>query len=332
MPCARICVTPTRNEAWIIGHFLAAAKMWADHVVVADQGSIDGTWETLQNRPGVHPVVNDTPGYDEGHRQRLLLNHVRQIEGKRILIGLDADEALSSNLIQSKQWAQLCDAKPGTVLRFKWVNILPGFKEAWIPPQLSAFGFVDDGSEHNGRRIHSPRVPQPPNAPVIDLEDVVVLHFQYVSWERMVSKHRWYQTWEFAKHREKGPLQIFREYHHMYGSWEKSELHPVKPEWFEGFERLGIDYRTLKSEPMTWWDQEVLHMLNDLGCEYFRKIAIWDKDWDGLAASNGTRRSNLADPRSAFEKVIHRLLAMTQGYRSNFGVRGLERILRLAGW
>ena len=39
----RICVTPTRNEAWIIGHFAAAARCWADHVVIADQRSTDGT-------------------------------------------------------------------------------------------------------------------------------------------------------------------------------------------------------------------------------------------------------------------------------------------------
>ena len=45
--CRRICVTPVRNEAWIIDRFLAAAKTWADHVIVADQQSSDGTLEQL---------------------------------------------------------------------------------------------------------------------------------------------------------------------------------------------------------------------------------------------------------------------------------------------
>src|SRR5262245_46688172 len=161
--------------------------------------------------------MNDSPVFDEKHRQQLLLNRARQISGKRILIGLDADEALSSNFANSKEWERLSEAKPGTIVRFRWVNILPGFKAAWIPPGLRPFGFIDDGSEHHGKQIHSPRVPQPKEAPVLDLEEVVVLHFQYVAWERMVSKHRWYQVWEWAEHRQKGALQIFREYHHMYG-------------------------------------------------------------------------------------------------------------------
>ena len=51
--CQKICLSPTRNEAWIINQFLAAAKTWADHVVVADQGSTDGTLKHLESAPGV---------------------------------------------------------------------------------------------------------------------------------------------------------------------------------------------------------------------------------------------------------------------------------------
>ena len=71
---------------------------------------------------------------------------------------------------------------------------------------------MDNGCDFTGWRIHSPRVPQPENAPVIDLDEIVVLHFQYVAWERMIAKHRWYQAWEHLKHQQKGPLEIFREY------------------------------------------------------------------------------------------------------------------------
>ena len=40
---AVICVTPARNEAWILERFLRAAELWADHVIVADQQSTDRT-------------------------------------------------------------------------------------------------------------------------------------------------------------------------------------------------------------------------------------------------------------------------------------------------
>jgi hypothetical protein len=328
----RICVTPTRNEAWVIGRFLAAARTWADQVIVADQGSTDGTWEQLQNVPGVRPVKNEMQIFDENHRQKLLLSKAREVEGKRILIGLDADEALSANCLQSKEWRELADAKPGTVVRLRWANILPGFKEAWIPPEPTAFGYIDDGMEHQGKRIHSPRVPRPENAPVVDLKDVVVLHFQYVVWDRMVSKHRWYQAWEYSKHQEKGPLRIFREYHHMYGSWDRSEIHPIKPEWFEGYDRAGIDFRSLKSEPITWWDKEVFQMLREQGPEHFRKIAIWDKNWSAFAGEQKVQNGSFADPRSASEKLAHSLLKMTQKRRTSLAVRAFERCLRISGW
>jgi hypothetical protein len=330
--CRRICVTPVRNEAWIIDRFLAAAKAWATDVIVADQRSTDGTLQRLQGADGVTTVTNDSVGYDERHRQELLLTHARRVPGRRILIGLDADEALSANFATSDEWRRLETVEPGTILRFRWVNVLPGFERAWIPPEPTAFGFVDDGSPHDGRRIHSPRVPQPANAPVLDLQDVVVLHFQYVAWDRMASKQRWYQVWEHLHHSQKGALQIFRQYRHMYGSWQPSEIHPVRDEWFAGYRKRGIDFRSLAGEPTPWWDFEVLRLLQEHGKERFRKIDIWDRDWTAVAALAGANGCDLSDPRSAFERVAHRLLKATQGHRTNVAVRAFEKLLRSAGW
>jgi hypothetical protein len=330
--CHRICLTPTRNEFWVIDKFLAAAKTWADRIIVADQGSNDGTLELLQKAPGVETIINDSPVYDEAHRQRLLIQCARKIPGKRIFIALDADEALSANVQSSSEWQRLKDAAPGTVLRFRWVNILPGFKEAWVSPDPIPCGFIDDGCEHIGTTIHSRRIPSPKNAPVLDLQDVVVLHFQYTVWDRVVSKHRWYQAWEHLNHPEKGPLQIFRSYNHMYGSWDKSEIQPLRSEWIAGFKQNGADYGSLAAEPVMWWDREVLDLLLKYGPEHFRRVAIWNKNWAAFAKSIGARADQLFDPRSRVEKLIHHILKATQGHRTNWGVRGFERALRLLGW
>jgi len=330
--CRHICLTPAKNEAWIIRPFLAAARTWADHVIVADQGSTDGTLETLRTIDGVETVINDSPVFDEAHRQKLLLNAARQIPGRRILIGLDADEALSANFATSESWARLDDIKPGTVLRFRWANILPGFNAAWIPPKFSAFGYVDDNCDFTGWRIHSPRVPYPPNAPVVDIEDVVVLHFQYVIWERMLSKQRWYQAWEFVKHQKKGPLQIYREYNHMFGGWNRDEIQPVRPEWFAGYEQAGINFQSLKLETVTWWDREIVQMLLEHGPAHYRKIAIWDQDWNRVAASLGLQGVELSDPRTWSEKFAHRFLRTTQAHRARWVTRSFEKMLRWANW
>lgn len=327
-----LCLTPTRNESWIIEKFLAAARTWASRVLVADQRSSDGTWEALHRTPGVEPILNDSPAYDESYRQRLLLSHARKIEGRRILLGLDADEALSANALQSPEWEKLKTAAPGTILRFRWVNILPGFQQAWIPPEPRPFGFVDDGSPHSGSQIHSPRVPQPPGAPTLDFEDIVVLHFQYVAWERMISKQRWYQAWEYTRPAPRSPLEIFRQYNHMHGGWADSELQPIRPEWLAAYLQAGIDFRTLAAEPVTWWDREVVKMLCTHGAAHFRRVAIWNRDWNAVARRIGVSDVRLADPRSPVEKTVHRLLASTQHRRGTLPVRGLEKCLRLAGW
>jgi len=330
--CHRLCLTPTRNESWIIAPFLAAARMWASRVIVADQGSTDGTREFLEQVPGVDVLRNTSADYDESHRQRLLLEAARRVPGPRFLLGLDADEALSANSANSPDWARIAAAAPGTIVRLRWVNLLPGLREAWIPPVHTAFGFVDDGSPHTGRAIHSPRVPCPVGAPVLDLDDIVVLHFQYTAWERMRSKQRWYQAWELLRQEGDGAVEIFRRYHHMHGGWPSEEITPVNPVWLAGFAERGADFDRLESEPLPWWDREVAELLRRHGPGRFRRLAIWDRDWNEVARLLGDEEPALGDPRGPAERAIHHLLALTQSRRSAWTTRGLERALRLAGW
>jgi hypothetical protein len=326
-----ICLTPTRNEAWILHHFLRAAQLWATHVIVADQQSTDGTWETLQEAQGVQPIRNDSPSYDESHRQRLLLEQARLLPGRRVLVALDADEALSANALSSPDWQRISEAAPGTVIRFRWVNVLPDFATAWVPVQRIPCGFVDDGSVHVGSKIHSTRIPFSPDAPMLDLDDIVVLHFQYAVWERMLSKQRWYQAWEHLNRPEKGALEIFRQYNHMFGSWDRSELELIRPEWLAGFRERGIDYQTLAPEQCTWWDAEVLDMLRKHGAHHFARISIWDKNWAQLGVERQID-GDLRDPRSRIVRAVHALLRRTQSRRDAFAVRVFEKCLRLANW
>ena len=115
-----ICLTPVRNEAWVLERFLQCASVWADHIVVADQISDDGSREIAARHPKVILVDNPASDYNEGERHRLLFERARQIPAaRRVMIALDADEVLSADWEQSDEWAMLRSAKPGTAIRFE---------------------------------------------------------------------------------------------------------------------------------------------------------------------------------------------------------------------
>jgi glycosyltransferase involved in cell wall biosynthesis len=40
-----ICLTPVKNEAWLLDRFLQATSLWADFIIIADQMSTDGSQE-----------------------------------------------------------------------------------------------------------------------------------------------------------------------------------------------------------------------------------------------------------------------------------------------
>ena len=328
-----ICMTPVRNEAWILERFLQCASTWADYIVIADQQSTDGSREIARRFEKVVLVDNPHEAYDEGARQRLLIDSARQlpVSGKRILIALDADEMFSANWMESPEWQQLLAAPPGTVLYFRWANIGPDVTCAWVDADYKPFGFVDDGSPHEGRPIHSPRVPVPKDAPALYFDEIKVLHYQYADWARMRSKQRWYQVWERLNDPKKRPVTIFRQYHHMEAAIRRAG--PVRPEWLAGYEALGIDMRAIPKASHYYWDEAVLKLLMEYGPERFRKLNIWDRDWTALAAQKGLVVDGmLHDPRTPFEKAVHAWLRATQGKSHTLPVRAVQKLLQVFGW
>jgi len=112
--------------------FLSCASLWADHIIIADQRSDDGSREIAGKFSKVILIDNESPDYDEPERQKLLLQEGRKLEGPKVFFTLDADEFLTADYAESPEWEQLCSAPPGTVFRFNWVNVLPDFKRGWI--------------------------------------------------------------------------------------------------------------------------------------------------------------------------------------------------------
>jgi hypothetical protein len=323
-----------RNEAWVLDRFLKAAALWADHIIVADQGSTDGSADIALDHPKVTVIANSAPAYDEGARQRLLLEAARRIPGRRLIVALDADEALSTTWQSSAQWAAARRAPSGTAFAFDWVNVLPSGDFAWIPRDKVVFAFVDDGSEHRGERIHSTRVPVPDPRRVVAVDDPKVLHFQHTNWRRMESKQRWYQCWEALEHPRKRPVQIYRQYHRM-DAFPPEEVHAVDERWMSGYLERGIDMLEARDDDLYWWDEEVFDWIVQHGRETFGKLAVWDVDWSDIGRRLGRDFSpaRVRDPRGPGTKAVHRWLDMTQRRNVESPVtRWTQRLLIPFGW
>lgn len=326
-----ICVTPIRNEAWILDRFLACASLWADHLIVADQGSDDASRVIAARYPKVTLIDNPCPAYDEAARQRLLLAAARAIPGPRLIIALDADEAITANWTSSPEWERVLAAPPGSVIYFRWVNLRPDMQSCWIPPVDMPLAFMDDGSEHQGVALHSTRVPLPAEHTPIVLDEIKLLHYQHTDWARMKSKQRWYQCWETLNNPTFSPLEGHRLYHRM-DAVASEEVLPVTSEWLAGYEARGIDMTSVRRDPSYWWDREVVAMFRAYGTRKFRKLDIWDVDWNALAAQYGKRDDDVQDPRGWWERVVHAWLRHTQRTPMSLGKRVLQRLLREAGW
>jgi glycosyltransferase involved in cell wall biosynthesis len=342
-----ICLTPVKNEAWILERFLRCATSWADHIIVADQGSEDGSRSIARRFSKVRLIENGAREFNELARQKLLIEAARQIPGPKLLIALDADEFLTGNFRTSSEWELMMRAVPGTIIRFQLPNILPDRASYYLYPTEFTFGFMDDGTPHDGPEIHSPRLPQPEAHARISLREIKVMHFATMDAPRFRSRIRWYQCWEFLHERhicngrwDGNLIQLYRDYHRDYFV-AKHLARPVPAEWVAAY---GDDLLDAPSQSYYRWDEDILRLLIEHGPRTFRKVAIWDVDWDQMyrRIHGGRPPVSLVDPRSRLERWVHRWCERTQPAYSHGAPpmriadqvthRALGKCLALAGW
>lgn len=296
-----ICVTPVKNEAWILERFLQCASLWADHIIVSDQMSDDGSDEIAKRFEKVRLIKNNYQGeFNELQMRSILIDEARKIEAPRIIVSLDADEALNADGMETKDWKKILQSKPGSAFKIQLINVMPDGNSAWKASYLPRI-FIDDGTPYSSDKIHTNNIPLSINSEIEYLNEIKLLHYQFADWARMQSKHRWYMCWEVINRPNRSYANIYRQYHHMYAVPFNKRLR-LKPNWLQKYFDSGIDMKKINVQQRYRWDDEVINYFRKYGTEKFKGIMIWDRNWG----------NEFSDPRSANYKNLHRYLKLTQ--------------------
>lgn len=318
-------MTPVRNEAWVLRAFLEATSLWADHIIVADQLSTDGSREIAKAYPKVILIDNKNPEFNEAERQAMLVAKAREVSAGRdtLLWGLDADEVLAANAFETEDWKHIINSKPGDVFWFKWAEICPNQKEYWLSPTTYyPWLFHDDGKEPHGnfvRNMHSMRIPYPiEEKQMYHVDDFRVLHLAYLNQHRVASKRRFYQfvDWEM-NHRS--PIALSR----SYAQTKKSEqVLPLPDEMLYKREKYGFDLLEMVDTEVAkcYMDAYVVDRFPRHSLKELRKLDIWDKDF--------LQAYGLEDPRRMLDRRIHSYLKKTAKQKEDKTIRFLDKVIK----
>lgn len=322
-----ICLTPVKNEEWIIEKFLNATSLWADYIIIADQGSTDRTVEIAKKFEKVIIVDNsDLEDFNEVKMRTPLYEEARKISGKKLLISLDADEILTPNF-ESPEWKTILAAKEGTRFLFDLCNILPGFENYFFTMDKFCCAFIDDGSEYNMGLIHIPRIPIPNKCNFIKLNEIKVLHLQFVLWERMERKQLWYKMYERINFPNKSRLSLYRQYDYVLENIAKKQ-YKCDEFWVKEYSKKNIDITSVNIIPEYIWDHTILNYLEKYGFSKFKYLGLDKLYWkQRLRDERGI--SILDCKRSIFESLILKYLEKTRTIRDEIWVRAIDKFLKI---
>lgn len=297
-----VVLTPVRNEAWCLQSFVECALAWADFIIFSDQGDDGFPLELARKYDNVIVISNENKEFNERENRARLIEEARHRFGRCIMVALDADERLTSNVIEPHILNHIRNLPEGHAIAIPFANLDSQLRYWEVP--LDPICFSDDGrSPDNDKAIHFPRSGFSRFGMVLDL-GIKALHLQYLSDARYASKLRWYQLLEITRLQNPNPVKLFRRYHHR-DAVREHELRPLPEEWTKNYSKLELDPFLVHPEMEPWWNAEAESMANELQ-GYDRVLA------EGLTASD---RSSLAALRSIDRGVLSYLIATSKLYK-----------------
>lgn len=317
-----VILTPVRNEAWVLHAFLKATSLWADHIIIADQMSTDGSREIYPQYEKVTVIDNPRTEMHQARTRQLLFDAAKKIEGDKILFALDADEFLSGDFMKTDGWNKIINSEPGDVFCFRWMN-LTADSTKYTSSILSYWAAHVNDEVMNGifpdNQIHEWRLPWPHqvNHEYI-IEDISFIHYASVNVLRQGNKQRFYQVSTAFHDDNYNGVRLYRTYHTL----SQDIVYDVPNNVYNFYLDRGVEIKALidLNDIGQHYIDNTLSNLKEKGLKHFRKLNIWDKDF--------VEKYNLQDPRSWMDKLILFYLDLTNKYRKTIIVRVIDKLLK----
>lgn len=283
-----VVITPVRNEAWVLDAFLMCTSSWADHIILADQHSDDGTREIAAKYEKVILIDNPTQEWYEYLCRTRLLEEAAKIPGDKVIFGLDADEFLSEGFEKTESWQRIINSKGNEIFCFNWLNLFDDFSSVeytsmhfeWAAHFDESIDFVEEYRKREEHAVHCSRVPclETERCQYIPVDDFWVVHLAKLNHERIRQKFDFYQVTWVDKNKEKAnPIRMYRGYNKYYPDKLTRLQTPVKlcsmncPE--------DYSYLVKTSDYGKHYVEEMIQVFKRKGTDKFLKLCIWDNPY-----------------------------------------------------
>lgn len=280
-------MTPIRNNEWILESFLKTTSTFADLIVIFDQASDDKSEQICRRFPKVDYNYTSNTNWLGTKLRKIPIAKARElIPGPKILLGLDVDEILTADSLDSPDWKQVHSAETGTILNFEKPDIYDGYSNVIrYPGNYFPLGIVDDDTleySQKSHEIHTQRIPSKENLKIRNINGIKFMHYGLYDLNLQKSKERFYSMLEIIEKKNKNyinDLIINIHYDTNYDYTSLGILTKTPNEWYDGWELKKINVKNFKIDKFNFFDVEALRFFKIHGTKLFWNINIWSFNW-----------------------------------------------------
>lgn len=320
-----VVMTPVCNEAWVLRAFLEATSLWADHIIIADRMSTDGSREITREYPKVILIDDNREEMYQAATRRLLFEAARKIDGDKLLFTLDADEFLTGDFVDTDDWKKMMNSEPGDSFCWRWMNLKRNDITKYNICQYyywcihGSEAFWDDVfSDCYMREWRLQWPPKADNSHEFFVDDFYSIHLSRSHQLRQRNKDRFCQVSTIERNPKKSKVELYRQYHYE----EDLEYKEVPRDVYCFYEKNGLnvwDYVDLNDDG-EHYTSEIISCFQKNGMRKYALLDVWDEVW--------IEKNGLKDPRNVFHKLLLGYLNKTNPYANSIWVRCMDKILK----